>query len=258
MKQIALIFMIVFSVTATAVAQEHSESYNFIHDLIDCLKKLETGVSYYNPLESDPVVERRNLESYVAYIRAAKEIAQPWLGPYAEVQAEGFDEEEAQKQASPINTIGYAVFNQLLEIEKNLSDNINLSGDDSIEAQTARKKNFWEIKNRWETLYQEIGKVFFLISDLNAKGVGAIGRKLSDADHQQLLNYVNWIFKKQFEAYNAQARGEVTSVSGQAKATFPTYCALQIKKFLIVDSYEELHQRNKSDDPLYFEDEDNE
>jgi len=180
-------------------------------------------------------------------------------GPLNEATAQVTDEAQRKQSATLINKVNASLNAQLEIMKAKGTENMAILNGLSDKTMVDFDQNMSDIDVAWRQFYKESGNLITIIVSLDSNqsnaSAGKIPYALSDPDRQQLINYVNWIFKNKFKGYNELSLQYQSGSLAKEDLMpgYPTYCALHFKKLLVSDTYEDFKKRGLLIDPYYFE-----
>ena len=219
--------MLVFALLSNASAGGYSRNYRFIHDLIDCLHRLQSAALYsIEDVEYELILT--NLHNQIPYFKEAKTFMKKWLknrNRAVRATARGMyvDISEAEDAAvSLINILSKPGKEEDIEDIPDISKYASQQGD------------------AWSKIFQTSGLALWVIAKpaRSKKPKGKIPFIVSGEERQGLIKYLNKTFRKGFEKYDRLLSQRKKGLIDEFELTIPVWSALHLRSLLTTETYE--------------------
>ncbi len=224
MRRMVISLMLVFTLVANVFAADYSENYIFIHNLVDCLERLQSAARYsIEDAEYESLLP--NLHKQISYFRDAKIFIKDWL--------------DSKNMAIKATAAGMYV--DISEIEDAAKSLINILSAPTLEDIPDISKHCSQIGFAWNKVFQSSGFALWVIAQpaKSKDPKGKIPFIISDKERQDLIKYLNKIFGRDFREYeqllSQKDKGEIS----EFKLTIPVWSALHLRSLLTQETYEQ-------------------
>ncbi|MDD3375154.1 MAG: hypothetical protein PHY73_05475 [Candidatus Omnitrophica bacterium] len=241
------------------IIEKPLKTYQFLHDYIDCLHRLEVANMYAEMETSNILDQMKNINTYISYLNEAKEVLYPWAGEFVNMRKVAMDFDRIFADSNRINMIAGPLYAGINYIQTLQEKNLKIL-DGSADGTTSDiVKNSSDMEVAWVQFYRDSANLIMVITQLRKDDseipIGKIPHLISDEERYKLIGYLNKLFKDKFKEYNELAQKYKYGAISEEEfnPTIVTYCALHLKKLLSGETYEESKARDESEDPYYFE-----
>ncbi|UCB57046.1 MAG: hypothetical protein JSV30_00150 [Candidatus Omnitrophota bacterium] len=227
MKNKLISLFLAFSLlsASNAFAARNSENYRFMHDLINCLYRLELAARYsIEGVEYEKLLG--NLNNQVPRLQKAKEFMKDWL--------------ESRDKA--IRATARGIYADISNIETAAGKLIKTLNRPPREAYLSLfSKYAREQGEAWNnTLKTSSLAVWVIIEPAESDNPqGELPFIISDQERRSLIKYLDKLFGRSIKHYEELVRRREKGEISEIKMDIPVWAALNLHSLLKVDTYEE-------------------
>ncbi|MBU3933881.1 MAG: hypothetical protein KKH11_04375 [Candidatus Omnitrophica bacterium] len=225
MKKAIISLVLVFALLSNVSAGDYSRNYRFVHDLIDCLHRLQSAALYsIEDVEYELIL--RNLHNQIPYFKEAKMFMKKWL----------------KNRNRAIKATAGSMYVDISEAEDAAVSLINILSKPGREADIPDISKYASQQgDAWSKIFQTSGLALWVIAKpaRSKKPEGKIPFIISGEERQGLIKYLNKTFRNGFEKYDRLLSQRKKGLIDEFELAIPVWSALHLRSLLTTETYEE-------------------